>query len=146
MVDAASLTVDVGKNGELKFDPETVQAEVGDTITYHFYSGVCSLVLLRLISSSNRSRPELTRLQNYSVTQTSLEAPCQPAQGGFFSGFTSWDSNDKEAPVTWTITVNGSSPIWVYSSQGDECQQGMLHAINPYVLLPFTLVVIPPYR
>jgi plastocyanin len=32
--------VSVGKGGELKFEPEEIKAERGDTITYRFYSKV----------------------------------------------------------------------------------------------------------
>lgn len=37
---AAHHEVSVGKGGELKFEPEEIKAEVGDTITYRFYSKV----------------------------------------------------------------------------------------------------------
>lgn len=37
---AGHLTVNVGKGGQLKFDPETLTAQPGDTITYKFFSKV----------------------------------------------------------------------------------------------------------
>jgi plastocyanin len=37
---AAHHDVSVGKGGKLKFEPEEIKAERGDTITYHFYSKV----------------------------------------------------------------------------------------------------------
>lgn len=41
------------------------------------------------------------------------------------------------APTKFTITVNDTKPIWAYCSQtnGNHCQQGMVHSINAYVLL-----------
>lgn len=41
-VQAAHYEVTVGKGGLLKFDPETLKAEVGDTIQYLFYAKVCT--------------------------------------------------------------------------------------------------------
>ncbi len=41
-VQAAHYEVTVGKGGQLKFDPETLKAEVGDTIQYLFYAKVCT--------------------------------------------------------------------------------------------------------
>ena len=42
-VQAAHYEVSVGKGGQLKFDPETLKAEVGDTIQYLFYAKVCAV-------------------------------------------------------------------------------------------------------
>ena len=42
-VQAAHYEVTVGKGGLLKFDPETLKAEVGDTIQYLFYAKVCAV-------------------------------------------------------------------------------------------------------
>ena len=47
-VRAAHYEVTVGKGGLLKFDPETLKAEVGDTIQYLFYAKVCTDGLLSL--------------------------------------------------------------------------------------------------
>ncbi|OAQ91406.1 extracellular serine-rich protein [Purpureocillium lilacinum] len=109
LVDAANWDVTVGKGGKLKFDPETITARTGDTVTYHFFS------------------------KNHTVTQSSFDKPCQLLEkGGFFSGFTPTTSDSVEAPTTFTITVNDTKPVWVYCSQttGNHCQSGMVHAIN----------------
>ncbi len=37
---AVNYDVTVGKGAQLKFDPETLNAAVGDTVTYHFFSKV----------------------------------------------------------------------------------------------------------
>ena len=38
--------VTVGKDGKLLFDPENVNAEVGDLVTYHFFPKVGSSILM----------------------------------------------------------------------------------------------------
>lgn len=40
IVGATNHIVTVGKDSKLVFDPETLPADVGDTITYHFYAKV----------------------------------------------------------------------------------------------------------
>lgn len=43
---ATNHIVTVGKDSKLKFDPETLPADIGDTITYHFYAKVrCAIEL-----------------------------------------------------------------------------------------------------
>ncbi|KAK1827346.1 hypothetical protein QBC39DRAFT_362145 [Podospora conica] len=108
-VAADHLQVTVGKDGKLQFQPEQLTAKVGDTITYSFFA------------------------RNHSVTQSSFDKPCQPLDKGFFSGFVPTASPDTAAPTTFTITVQDTKPIWVYCGQvnGNHCQSGMLHAINP---------------
>lgn len=68
------------------------------------------------------------------MVQSSFAKPCQPLDNGkgFFSGFTPAASPDVEAPTTFTIKVENTTPIWVYCSQtnGDHCQKGMSMAIN----------------
>ncbi|KAK0721625.1 hypothetical protein B0T26DRAFT_673425 [Lasiosphaeria miniovina] len=102
--------VTVGKDAKLVFDPPTLSAAPGDTVTYSFFA------------------------KNHSVTQSSFAQPCQPlAGGGFFSAFTPNPATDGSAsPTTFTITINDTKPIWAYCGQtnGDHCQKGMVHAIN----------------
>ncbi|KAK4228576.1 hypothetical protein QBC38DRAFT_535712 [Podospora fimiseda] len=107
-VQAAHHTVTVGKGG-LRFDPPTLTAAAGDTITYQFFA------------------------RNHSVTQSSFNEPCQPLSGGFFSGFVPTESPDVSSRTTFTITVQDATrPIWLYCGQtnGNHCQSGMVQAIN----------------
>ncbi|KAK3935940.1 hypothetical protein QBC46DRAFT_396249 [Diplogelasinospora grovesii] len=108
IAEATNYVVTVGKDSQLKFVPETLNAVVGDTVTYQFFA------------------------KNHSVTQSSFADPCHPLAGGFFSGFNPSASTDTASPTTWTITVNDTKPIWVYCGQttGNHCQSGMVHAIN----------------
>src|ERR1700761_7800607 len=75
--------VSVGKSDQFRFDPQTISAAIGDTVTYHYYS------------------------KNHSVTQSDFHDPCHPAQhGGFYSGFVPADSDSTPSPTTFTITIN----------------------------------------
>lgn len=40
LANAAHYDVTVGKGGQLKFDPETLTAQPGDTVTYKFFAKV----------------------------------------------------------------------------------------------------------
>ena len=59
---AKSITIGVGEGG-LVFKPESVTADVGDLLQFHFYP------------------------RNHSVVQGSFSTPCQPLAGGAYSGF-----------------------------------------------------------
>ncbi|KAI1462107.1 hypothetical protein F4805DRAFT_194135 [Annulohypoxylon moriforme] len=108
LANAAHYNVTVGKGGQLKFDPETLTAQPGDTVTYKFFA------------------------KNHAVAQSAFATPCQLQDKGIFSGFTPNTSPDVEAPTTFTITVNDTKPLWFYCPQtnGNHCQSGMVHAIN----------------
>lgn len=61
---AATTVVNVGQNGAFTFNPDTIQAQAGDTLEFHFFA------------------------LNHSVVMGDFANPCQPASsGGFFSGF-----------------------------------------------------------
>ncbi|KAH9888172.1 hypothetical protein F4778DRAFT_797131 [Xylariomycetidae sp. FL2044] len=105
---AAHFDVTVGKGSQLKFEPETLAAQPGDTVTYHFFA------------------------KNHAVAQSTFDKPCQLQENGVFSGFVPTVSADVEAPTTFTITVNDTKPLWFYCPQqnGNHCQAGMVSAIN----------------
>ncbi|MCJ1436909.1 hypothetical protein MMC27_006292 [Xylographa pallens] len=105
--------VTVGANGKLAYDPTTVFATTGDLVQFEFYP-------------SNRLRP-----QNHSVTQSDPSTPCVPLANGFFSGFIYEANGSATAATTFVLTVNSSQSLYFYSSQGRECQQGMVGVINP---------------
>ncbi|KAK0725101.1 hypothetical protein B0H67DRAFT_641555 [Lasiosphaeris hirsuta] len=107
-VAATHFQVTVGKNGQLRFDPETIDAKKGDKVTYNFFA------------------------RNHSVTQSSFEKPCMPLDNAIFSAFVPTDSPDVASRTTFTIEVKDDKPIWIYCSQtnGNHCQNGMVHAIN----------------
>ncbi|KAI1307797.1 hypothetical protein F5Y03DRAFT_116543 [Xylaria venustula] len=105
---AANIEVTVGKDSKLEFNPASIKAEVGDTITYKFFS------------------------KNHAVAQSTFADPCHLQDNGIFSGFTPNTSPDVAAPTDFTITVNNTKPLWFYCPQtnGNHCQSGMVHAIN----------------
>lgn len=105
---SAAQTVTVGNDGQLKFSPETITAKVGEQITFQFFP------------------------KNHAVAQSEFNNPCNPSDGGIFSGFI--PSAAGPANKTFTITVKDEKPIWLYCPQNQpkpHCQQGMVAVINP---------------
>ncbi|KAL8711203.1 MAG: hypothetical protein Q9220_004348 [cf. Caloplaca sp. 1 TL-2023] len=109
------------KAGNLTFEPNNLQAAAGSMVQFHFYP------------------------KDHSVVQSTFDQPCQPIMNnmpstvGFFSGFMPVKPDAAMMP-SYTIMVNDTKPIWYYCSQGDHCQDGMVGVINPYVLLPRSLI------
>lgn len=104
---AKDITVGVGKNG-LTFEPAEITAEEGDTIHFKFWP------------------------KNHSVAQASFAKPCEPLEGGFWSGFVPTSDTQKAADTSFMYTVtNASAPVWFYCTQGQHCQNGMVGVINP---------------
>lgn len=104
-VSAANTQVEVG-NGALAFNPNTVTANVGDTVTFVFYP------------------------KNHTVTQSTFPAPCQPMSGGVDSGFQPVAANATSVP-SFSVTVNATTPLWFFCHQTGHCESGMVFAINP---------------
>lgn len=100
---AATHDILVG-NGGLAYSPNSTAAAQGDTVVFHFYPG------------------------GHNVVQSDFNTPCSTT-GGFYSGFI--DSQSGAAADTFTITINDTSPIWIYCSQVEHCQLGMVMVINP---------------
>ncbi|KAI8999025.1 Cupredoxin [Trametes punicea] len=98
--------VTVGGPGILKYDPPSVNADPGDEVIFTF------------------------KQENHTVTQSSLDSPCTPLEGGFDSGFVPVGDNATEFPIA-QFTVQDVSPVWVYCRQANHCQLGMVFAINP---------------
>lgn len=113
----AGLQVNVGEGGGLTFSPNTVNASKGDMIQFNFFP------------------------LNHSVVQSAFDKPCQPLQSnGIFSGFMPV-SGSGQGNMTFTITINDTTPIWLYCAQtaGSHCQSGMAMVINPPSSGPNTL-------
>jgi len=104
-VSAANFQVEVG-NGALAFNPNTVTANVGDTVTFVFYP------------------------KNHTVTQSTFPAPCEPMSGGIDSGFQPVAANATSVP-SFSLTVNATTPLWFFCHQTGHCESGMVFAINP---------------
>ncbi|KIK95730.1 hypothetical protein PAXRUDRAFT_826712 [Paxillus rubicundulus Ve08.2h10] len=104
---AAQLNVVVG-GGSLKFDPEFVTANPGDTVIFTF------------------------KQANHTATQSTLANPCSMVPGGFDSGYMPVAASNTNGPFPAAeFTVQDTNPVWVYCKQANHCQQGMVFAINP---------------
>jgi len=106
LVGGKSIDIDVGEDGDLKFDPDTSTAAVGDTLEFHFYSGS----------------------GGHSVVSSSFDSPCVPNTGAFFSGYIPGDDSGDTAFV---VNVTSTDPIWFYCSLKKHCQNGMVGVVNP---------------
>jgi plastocyanin len=102
--------VTVGANSQLSFNPTNITANVGDTVTFEI------------------------RPKNHTVTASSFAAPCTPlsetntsASEIFDSGFMAVSTGNFP---TYTIQVNTTEPLWIFSAQPGECAQGMVFAVN----------------
>jgi len=95
----------VGGPGRLVFEPNTVVAQPGDTVTFEF------------------------RQKNHTATQSTFNDPCKPLTPGFKSGFKPVGDNATEFP-TFTVPVNDTKAVWVYCAQANHCSSGMVFAIN----------------
>jgi plastocyanin len=101
----STFDVTVGKDG-LKFDPETLTASPGDLIHFHFYAS------------------------NHSVVQSTFDKPCQPMDGGIYSGFFTASGKDESNQV-FSMRLNSTDPVWLYCSSGEHCKGGQSMVINP---------------
>ncbi|VDC02032.1 unnamed protein product [Peniophora sp. CBMAI 1063] len=103
------------ETGAALFDPVSLDGvSSGDTVTFIFSP------------------------KNHSVTQSSFAEPCRPLPNGFDTGFAHPVAIG--APLadrpTFTYTMNGTGPVWVYCRQAQftaqsHCGQDMVFAINP---------------
>ncbi|KAH6892834.1 Cupredoxin, partial [Coprinopsis sp. MPI-PUGE-AT-0042] len=99
-------TIVVGGEGALTYEPSTLQAKIGDTVTFQFQS------------------------KNHTATRSTFANPCQAVQGGFRSGFRPFSDTAAAADLQFSITINDTNPIWGFCAQGTHCQNGMVFSIN----------------
>ncbi|KAJ7631079.1 hypothetical protein FB45DRAFT_833974 [Roridomyces roridus] len=103
--------IQVGDTG-LEYSPQAISAQPGDQVVFHFHP------------------------KNHTVSQSSFADPCGLKDGGFHSGFMPVAANvSMDALPTFTVSVNDTSPIWVYCGQAagtpaSHCGAGMVFAIN----------------
>lgn len=108
---AEIISVFVGGTA-LRFEPQSVTAQVGDIIRFSF------------------------RQKNHTVTQSSFEAPCQALPNGFNSGFVPVAADKTTDFQTAELLVRDTNPIWAYCRQGTHCTSGMVFAVNPGTQFP----------
>lgn len=100
---AAAATVNIhvsSSSGALVFNPDSVSANAGDTVLFTWMG------------------------DGHTVTQSQSANPCQPQDGGFYSG-------TQAPPTTFAINVTDTNPLWFYCSTPGHCQAGMVGVINP---------------
>jgi len=94
------------EGGSIAFIPNTLTAEVGSKVEFHFWP------------------------QNHSVVQGTFDQPCWPAgSAAFYSGYVPVTSGMSDR--VFTITIKNTDPIWFYCSQEGHCEGGMVGVINP---------------
>ncbi|KAI0138626.1 hypothetical protein F4776DRAFT_62354 [Hypoxylon sp. NC0597] len=108
---AATYTVMVGLQHD--FQPDTIQANPGDTIRFNFYP------------------------KNHSVVRADFKKPCIPWEltqdptESFFSGPVEQDTLQSPIP-SWDLKVNNTDPVFFYCSAPDSCiKWKMVGVINP---------------
>ncbi|KAF2646695.1 hypothetical protein P280DRAFT_363583, partial [Massarina eburnea CBS 473.64] len=122
---AATMMVTVGQNNQFTFSPNQITAQPGDMVAFNFVT------------------------QNHSVASSTANQPCQPEKNAVFSDFQPVAAaNQKNAaggkgnknqnrqaagPNTpmFMVPITDSNPMYIYCSQAQHCQQGMVMVINP---------------
>lgn len=61
--------------------------------------------------------------EGHNVVSGSYDQPCQPS-GGIYSG------NPSNGDV-FSVTLNGTDPLWIYCSVPGHCEGGMAMVVNP---------------
>jgi len=100
-----TINIAVGQGGALTFTPDRTAANIGDTLLFTFMAGA------------------------HTVTQSTFADPCDPMAGGFDSG--SKPVAGLTTPPTFSLTVNATTPTWIYCKTGTHCRSGMVMSINP---------------
>ncbi|KAG9028747.1 hypothetical protein FRB95_006115 [Tulasnella sp. JGI-2019a] len=104
----AGKTIDVfvGGNNGLVFKPDSVTADVGDTVLFTFGS------------------------LNHTMTQSTFDVPCTGKPGGLFSGYMPVPLTQSEGFPQFPVPIKDLNPFWAFCSQGNHCQKGMVFAVN----------------
>ncbi|KAI5789711.1 hypothetical protein DFH27DRAFT_655427 [Peziza echinospora] len=96
------------------FEPEYLNAAVGDIVRFDFYPA------------------------NHSVVRADFDAPCLPRERfnstgtNFYSGFIPVPDKLPNPVPSWYLSINSTEPLFFYCSAPDSCNKyGMVGAINP---------------
>ncbi|KAF2710589.1 hypothetical protein K504DRAFT_405927, partial [Pleomassaria siparia CBS 279.74] len=94
-------TVEVGEKG-LVISPNNFKAAVGDTVIFKLY-------------------------EKHDIAQSPFDKPCNPLNGGIYSGpYSDTDGGKKK----FVMNVTTTDPIWYYCSTPTHCINGMVGGIN----------------
>ncbi|OAX82580.1 hypothetical protein ACJ72_03072 [Emergomyces africanus] len=97
----------VGGEAGLVFQPETINAAIGDMVIFDFLS------------------------QNHTATQSTFGQPCARMAQGIDSGFMPNPNNTVNPAPNMQFQVTTLDPVWMFCGQGKHCEQGMVFSINP---------------
>lgn len=105
-----SHLVDVGAGGDFLFNPNQIDASVGDVLIFRFLES------------------------NHTVTQSSFEQPCMPSSG-FDSGFRYYNPRNQTGVINQValFLVRDTEPVWFFCRQGipqSHCAAGMVFGLN----------------
>jgi plastocyanin len=105
---AAVISVTVGGDNQLAFNPKNVQASPGDIVQFTFLD------------------------HNHTVTSGSFFNGCQPSTPLLFnSNFVLVAANaGPDTYPTFDVQITNTAPIAVYCAQAQHCQSGMVMTIN----------------
>jgi len=101
---AKTIVINAGQSG-FTFSPDSVTAEVGDMLEFHFFGSI------------------------HTAVQSDFSSPCQMKSGGFDSGKIS-NQADGSGDV-FQVMVTNTDPIWFFCSTPTHCQGGMAGVVNP---------------
>lgn len=104
--------IKVAVNNSLTYEPNDIQAAVGDMVQFQFFGG------------------------NHTATQSTFDKPCQPISQnsnatGFHTGFIPAAASEAMGMrAVYSIMINNTNPLWIYCAQGRHCEMGMAMVIN----------------
>jgi len=99
---AGVVNINVAPNAQYMFSPANVTAANGTLVTFYFPT---------------------SPIGPHSVTQSTIDAPCTPMEGGFDS------SLEQSVQMTLNIT-NSNDPVYFFCKQILHCGMGMVGGIN----------------
>jgi plastocyanin len=123
---AQTHTVLVGSGGDFQYHPNSINASVGDVVSFLFYPTNHSVI-----------RGEYTGSQACGSAGCN---PCVPVDliDPTVPAFASKNFLTQELPSeanmatqSYNLTVNDTAPIWFYCDAIDSCLNGMVGVINP---------------
>ncbi|KAF2651784.1 hypothetical protein K491DRAFT_82382 [Lophiostoma macrostomum CBS 122681] len=147
---AATMMVTVAANNQFQFTPNSVTAQPGDMVAFNFVAQVSRTFLF--------NRTIIDSSQNHSVASSTANAPCRPEQNAIFSDFQPIPGNPNGSPngnaggnagngnargkkgnnkrqngntPMFMVPITDTNPMYIYCSQAQHCQQGMVMVINP---------------
>jgi hypothetical protein len=100
------------------------------------------------VSSIPLTKHQTYTSQNHSVASSNANTPCQPQRNAIFSDFQPIPGNPNGSPGNgggngrnnnrqagntpmFMVPITDTDPMYIYCSQAQHCQQGMVMVINP---------------